>query len=397
VYVAKKPFLEDGREVLREVVIKVGRHNLDREFTMGKMVLGLAILSSQLWAPHSKLEPFLRAMQQQVDEFVMGFLEELDFESEAQNQLRFYGRSLRTRVWRVPALYGHTHRILEMEYLSDATSLSRAVARMSPRQIRRFQAKVSERLLYTILSHLVLYGELHGDLHPGNIMVAADGELHLIDWGNVVQFAGKWGLVRDYLAAAVFADTQLLADTLVQMSTDPHEVANRRAEIKSVLDGILRKKGITQLTRRNVIRELRRGGAEGLVRRGRAVLQLMGNTQQVGVVLSREYLHLSRSLFAAAGSFGTLYDDTPKRKLARDVVRSVVRLPVLAADDMLQRRLYTFRQVAGRMLPSFLHARSLAMQPVSTRVVGSLSRVRGVDDLEPPEHAAASSVDSTDR
>jgi predicted unusual protein kinase regulating ubiquinone biosynthesis (AarF/ABC1/UbiB family) len=71
---------------------------------MGKLVLGLAILSSRLWAPHSKLEPFLLAMQQQVDEFVKSFLAELDFEAEAENHRRFYRRSLFSRAFKVPVL-----------------------------------------------------------------------------------------------------------------------------------------------------------------------------------------------------------------------------------------------------------------------------------------------------
>jgi predicted unusual protein kinase regulating ubiquinone biosynthesis (AarF/ABC1/UbiB family) len=259
VYFAKKPFLEDGKEVLKPVVIKVGRHNIDREFAIGKMVLGLAIMSSQYWAPHSKLTPFLRAMQEQVDEFVAGFVEELDFESEAQNHLRFYERSVDSAMFKVPELYGHSHRILEMEYLSDAASLTRALQRMNRRDRRRFQFDVMERLMYTVLHHIFVYGEIHGDLHPGNVMIGSDGALHLIDWGNVVQLDGKWGPVWDYLAAAVMADTSLITDSLVRMSTQPEANAQRWSEIKAALDDTLSKKGVTPITRKNFVSELRRG------------------------------------------------------------------------------------------------------------------------------------------
>jgi ubiquinone biosynthesis protein len=344
VYLAKKPFQEGGREVLRQVVIKVGRHNLDREFTMGKLVLGLAILSSRLWAPHSKLEPFLLAMQQQVDEFVKGFLEELDFDAEAENHLRFYRRSLFSRAFKVPVLYGSTHRILEMEYLADARGLTRAIASVSPSERRRFQAKVFERLLYTILSHLVLYGELHGDLHPGNIMLDEDGELHLIDWGNVIQVRGKWRLVGEYLTGALLADTGRLTDALVQMSVRPDESAARRKDIQASLDALLRKRGVRTLTRRNFLSELRRGRVQGLLQRAKSVLHLMGNTQQVGVVLSKDYLHLSRSLLAAAGSFGALYENTPKTAMLRDALRFAARLPFRAGRDVAQHQLTALRR-----------------------------------------------------
>ncbi|TXH03564.1 MAG: AarF/ABC1/UbiB kinase family protein [Nevskiaceae bacterium] len=351
VYFAKKPFHEDGREVLRPVVIKVGRQNIDREFAIGKLVLGLAIMSSQYWAPHSKLAPFLRAMQEQVDEFVAGFMEELDFEQEARNHLRFYQRSLKSQLYRVPALYASSRRILEMEYLSDAESLTRTLRKMPRSQRRQFQFQVADRLLYTVLYHILVHREMHGDLHPGNVMIGSDGALHLIDWGNVVSLDGKWSAVWDYLAGAVLADTELLADALIRVSTSPESNAERRAEIKAALDETLAKKNVRPLTRRNFIRELHNGGMDGLHRRGQTVLHLMSNTQQVGLVLRRDYLHLSRALFAAAGSFGSLYEETPKKYLARDIALSLVRMPVTATQEKLQRELGSWRARLARFLP----------------------------------------------
>jgi ubiquinone biosynthesis protein len=350
VYLAKKPFLEDGREVLRQVIVKVGRHNIDREFAIGKLVLGLAIMSSQYWAPHSKLTPFLRAMQEQVDEFVAGFVEELDFESEARNHLRFYQRSLRSRMWRVPELYGASRRILEMEYLGDAQSLPRALARMPRRERRRFQLRLAEQLLYTVIYHALAYREMHGDLHPGNLMVDGEGRLNLIDWGNVVDLNGKWRPVWDYLAAAVLADSSLLADALVRISTQPEANAARRAEIQAELEETLRKKGVTRLHGIGFVRELRRGGVEGLVRRGQVVLHLMANTQQLGLVLRRDYMHLSRSLFALAGSIGTLYEGEPGRRLATDLAIVILRLPMSFTRETFHRELVAMRGRLSRRL-----------------------------------------------
>lgn len=367
VYFAKKPFMENGVEVLKPVVIKVGRQNIDREFAIGKLSMGLAILSSQYWAPHSKLAPFLRAMQEQVDEFVAGFMEELDFESEARHHLRFYERSKKTQLFRVPQLYGHSRRIIEMEYLADATSLTRALARM-PRQARRqFQAQVMERLLFTVLHHILAYREMHGDLHPGNVMIGADGTLHLIDWGNVVPLEGKWGAVWNYLAGAVLADTDVLADALIAVSTQPKENTKRRSEIKAALDDTLRKKGVTPLTRRNFIGTLRKGGMAGLHARGQAVLQLMSNTQQAGLVIQRDYLHLSRALFAAGGSFGSLYEGDPKRLLLRDLSMTLLRLPLTATGDVFHREIALVRSKLAAVLPlpSFLLRRIAPPQPTA--------------------------------
>ncbi len=352
VYLAKKPFLEGGKEVLRPIIIKVGRHNIDREFSIGKLVIGLAIMSSQYWAPHSKLTPFLRALHEQVDEFVAGFVEELDFEAEARNHVRFYQRSLKGRLWRVPELYGSSRRILEMEYLGDAQSLPRALARMPKRERRRFQLKLAEQLLYTVIYHAFAFREMHGDLHPGNIMVARDGRLNLIDWGNVIDLNGKWGPVWDYLAGAILADTELLTDALIRISTQPEVDAARREEIRTALDETLRKKGVSRLTRSSFIAEVRRSGLAGLHARGQTVLHLMSNTQQVGLVLKRDYLHLSRALFALAGSIGSLYEGEPGRRLAIDLAIVALRLPATFTREMFVRELNTVRgRLARRLAP----------------------------------------------
>lgn len=351
VYFAKKPFMEDGREVLRPVVVKVGRQNIDREFVIGKMVLGLAILSSQYWAPHSKLAPFLRAMLEQVDEFVAGFVAELDFDAEAANHLRFYERSLSSSIWHVPALYGHSRRIIEMEFLADASSLPRALAERPASERRRFQLQILQRLLYTVLHHAVVHREIHGDLHPGNVMVGSDGRLHLIDWGNVVALDGKWQAVWDYLAAALLADTERLADALLRMSTTPAADPQRRQAIREALDDTLRKRRITPLTRRNLVTEIYRGGWDGVHRRAQTLLQLIGNSQQVGVVVRRDYLHLSRALFAAVGSLGSLYADSPRQALMVDLLRSGLQLPWSLGRELIRERLAAPRKQPQR-LPS---------------------------------------------
>ncbi len=351
VYVAKKAFVEDGKEVLRQVVIKVGRQNIDREFVIGKLVIGLAIMSTQYWAPHSKVAPFLRALQEQVDEFVAGFSQELDFDAEARNQQRFRERAVGGLTWRVPMLYGSSRRILEMEYLEDAKSLVQALRALPRRKRRDFQRQISERLLYTVLSHIFVHQEIHGDLHPGNIMIGSDGALYLIDWGNTVALDGKWPAVWDYLAGAVLADPDLLADALIAISTQPEANRARRREIRKALVETLDKKKVETLSGTNFVRVLRKGGLEGLHRRGQAVLHLMSNTQSTGVVLTREYLHLSRALMATIGSFSSLYEDSPKRLLLQDLAGGVIRMPVRYTRERVNTEVTNLRARAARVLP----------------------------------------------
>ncbi len=351
VYVAKKPFLENGQEVLRTVVLKIGRHNLDREFVIGKLVLNLAIMSTQYWAPHSKLAPFLQALQDQVDEFVKGFTRELDFEQEARNHRLFYERSKDSTLWKVPALYASSHRILEMEYLDDANSLVTALKRMPSYKRRKFQRRLSEQFLYTVLTHLMFYQECHGDLHPGNIMINTHGELYLIDWGNAVDMDGKWTAVWNYLVGAALGDRVLLTNALVEMSKNPEENAQRWDEIHDLLGDTLDRKGIKPLNAKNFLWVLTREGMEGLHTRAQSVMQLVANSQQLGIVIRSDYMHLSRSLFAAAGSFATLYEDSSKMLLLRDMATSLARMPWLLTKDKTKVRVRDIRDSWGRRIP----------------------------------------------
>lgn len=351
IYVAKKPFIINGEEVLRTVVLKVGRHNLDREFIIGRLVINLAIMSSQYWAPHSKLAPFLEALQDQVDEFVEGFTRELDFEQEAKLQQMFHERSQESSIWSVPALFRSSRRILEMEYLSDAVSLTQAMRRMPLYKRRRFQRKLSERFLYTVIYHLLFYQECHGDLHPGNVLIGPRGELHLIDWGNAINMEGKWKAVWDYLLGAVLADRELLTEALINMTRDPDANRERWDEIRDTLGETLDRRGITPLTPKNLLWVLSREGLEGLHLRGQSVLQLMANSQQLGIVMRGDYMHLSRSLFAAAGSFGSLYEDDSKLTLLRDLAMSVGRFPWLLATDKAHVKARKLRSRIAAHLP----------------------------------------------
>ena len=98
--------------------------------------------------------------------------------------------------------------------------IARLIHQASPRAEGAF-----ERLLYTVLQHIFLYHELHGDLHPGNVMIGSDGTLHLIDWGNVVQLEGTTGAAPAIDRAEGFAEVQGLSRSLER------RVAERTTEL----------------------------------------------------------------------------------------------------------------------------------------------------------------------
>ena len=344
VYLAKKPVMINDVEHLIPVVIKIGRHNLDREFLMGKTSIGLMVLSSQYWAPHGKLTPFLKAMTDQIDVFIEGFRGELQFQREAEIQSRFSKRSKSSLVWSVPAVYTATERIIEMEYVEDAVNISKACIQFKPFDPIEYQRTLAKKLLYIILTQVFVYQEIHGDLHPGNVMVDRAGHLHLIDWGNTIHLAGKVAPILSYLKGAMVADPDAMTDALISISTDVHAAKARRTEIRDALVRTLNKKDISALSY-NFIPVLYKEGPEGWLKRVNALMQLMSNTQQLGLVVRSEYLHLSRSIGAMVGTMGSLYKDVPRYAAVSDIVLTVNSFPARLLQDFLRSKKSEIRQM----------------------------------------------------
>jgi ubiquinone biosynthesis protein len=335
VYLARKPVVEDGVERLVPVVIKIGRHNLDREFLMGKTSIGLMLLSSQYWAPHGKLTPFLKAMTAQIDGFIEGFRGELQFEREAAIQARFAQRALHSGVWRVPRVVAATERVIEMEYVAGAVNIARAAAHFKPRDALAYRRDLARKFMFAVLSQVFLHQEVHGDLHPGNVLVDAAGTLHLIDWGNTVQLAGKVAPLWRYLRGALSADADAVADALIAICTDPAAATARRAEIRDALARTLHKRQIRPLGRWFAW-TLALEGPDGWLQRAHMLGQLMSNTQHLGLVVRGEYLHLSRSASAMLGTLGSLYKDMPPGRVAADLMWALNSFPARAVQDALR-------------------------------------------------------------
>jgi serine/threonine protein kinase len=193
-----------------------------------------------------------------------------------------------------------------------------------------------------------MHQELHGDLHPGNVLVDADGLLHLIDWGNTVPLAGMLPPVWRALRAALAADAQALADALIELSTDPAAARARRAEIRDSLMRTLQKKRMRPLGRWFVW-TLALEGPEGWLQRAQLLGQLMSNSQHLGLVVRGEYLHLSRSAGAMLGTLGSLYKGMPPAVIAADVLWALNSFPARAVRDALRGKQVEWREGAAAL------------------------------------------------
>jgi len=104
----------------------------------------------------------------------------------------------------VPRVYpeASTRRLLTMD-LIDGVPLNAAgerLARMDPED----RGALAAALLDAVLEQVIVTGIFHADLHPGNLMLRADGMLGMIDFGNVgvLERSMREGLVTLLMAAA---------------------------------------------------------------------------------------------------------------------------------------------------------------------------------------------------
>ena len=335
VYLAQKPVInKKGRQLLTPVVVKVGRHNLEREFLIGKTVIKLAILSSHYWAPHSKLAPFLSSWLGQVDVFVDGFREELDFEAEAINQERFAQRASFSDGWHVPRVYHSTRRIIEMEFVDNAASVNTAFATGGGRRDRRARRKIGRAFLHTMISHLLVYREFHGDLHPGNILVAQPQQLYLIDWGNTVDISQIWRPAVSYMQAVLLGDAKAITEAMIELSSEPEKIAAGRGALTKLIEQALAESSVPPLGYDFLI-TLYRDGQDGLSKRLELAINLATAISRQGIVIRSDYLHLTRSLTAMTGSYLGIYRKLPRLALVQDIVQVLLQFPALESARQL--------------------------------------------------------------
>ena len=347
VFLAQKPLTnKKGLPLLTPVVVKVGRHNLEREFLIGKTVIKLAILSSQYWAPHSKVSPFFSSWLDQVDVFVEGFRQELDFEAEAENQTRFAQRARYSDGWHVPSVYQRTRRIIEMEFVDSSASLNSAFPYPGTRKDKRSRRKIGRMFLHTVISHLLVYREFHGDLHPGNVLVAEQQRLYFIDWGNTVDISGIWKPALKYLQAVLTADAPAIVEAMIQLGSDPEKISASRNELTQSVKQALADAGIQPLGY-DFLLTLYKEGQAGLIKRAELAINLATAISRQGIVLRSDYLHLTRSLTAMIGSYLGIYRGMPRRVLIQDITLVLLQFPALESARQIsgfQKRV--LRQVA---------------------------------------------------
>ena len=148
--------------------------------------------------------PHTRGFRSVVDEFAVRVQDEMDFRVEADNARAVRANFEGNPRIRVPRIVDEvsTDQVLVLEYVTgiriDAIPPGAYVGGMAASQ-------VVERLIEVYIQMMLVDGFFHADPHPGNLLLADDGALVLLDFGVVIRVTRER---RRQLIDAVFAAVQ---------------------------------------------------------------------------------------------------------------------------------------------------------------------------------------------
>ena len=165
--------------------------------------------------------------------FAAALREELDFRVEARNLTTIAASAAQHRPpdrVRLPQLHDEftTPRILVIEFL-DGVPLGRADALIAERGLDR--PELARTLLSCLMRQIMVDGVFHADPHPGNILLVADGQLALLDFGSVGHLDTQLqSSLQSLLLAIDRRDPAALRDALLEITDGSPVVAIQELE-----------------------------------------------------------------------------------------------------------------------------------------------------------------------
>lgn len=226
-----KATLHDGAVV----AVKVQRPDIDTQLVSDLDTL--LVLSGFI---DRLVPPYRAAMVDRVArEYAARARSELDFLAEARAVERFGDIFQTLPEFRAPALHRTlcTPRMLVMEWI-DGTPL---VQVSGPDELRRLgfePAAFGRSMLRLQIGMAYEHGFLHGDTHPGNLILEPSGQIALIDYGLHAEFPRA---LREKMLELVFAQVSGETDTAVEVfvqvfQPDPRkDIEAFKAELREVL------------------------------------------------------------------------------------------------------------------------------------------------------------------
>jgi predicted unusual protein kinase regulating ubiquinone biosynthesis (AarF/ABC1/UbiB family) len=205
----------------QEIAVKVLRPGVEASVAGDLQAARRILRWVERWWDH----PHVKRIRVVLDEFEARIAEEMDFRLEAEHAAEIGANFAGNRSVLVPAvLHEFTRqRVLVLEFVHGTR-----IDRLDPATVN--VAGIVATLVELYVQMMLVDGLFHADPHPGNLMVADDGRIVLVDFGMVVRVpleTRRW-LMRTAIAAirrdaaAVAAGFQMLG--LILPDTDPATV-----------------------------------------------------------------------------------------------------------------------------------------------------------------------------
>lgn len=240
-----------------------------------------------------------------IEEARAGVMRELDFRHEARNQEYFNTLNPHPEKVYAPRLYREfcSEKVLVMEWV-DGRPVS--AAESLPAEQR---AKLAAHGAESLMRQVFLAGFFHADPHAGNIYVAADGRLCLLDWGLAGHLMRRLRVaLADFWMAAVEQD----AERIVQIAAELAPV-DARPDLRAM------EKEVTLALREELNFSL---GQQAL---GRAMMRLLYIFGQQGIPLSRDYALMAKAVISIEEVGRALDPQFDLRREAEPVLRELQR------------------------------------------------------------------------
>jgi ubiquinone biosynthesis protein len=222
-------------------------------------------------------------------EFVAGVQTELDFRVEARNAEGIRANMVDVDGVRIPQVFEQhsTSRLLVQERFdgpqaSDASPID---------ALDVDRTAMADHLLRAALKQMMTDGWFHADLHPGNVLVLADGTVGIIDFGACGRLdALQQASLRQMLIATALQDAALLRQAVSEACELPRGVEDESLE-------------------RALARFLSRNVRPGQAVDAHAVADLMEMLTTFGIAVPVEFTTFGRALVVLEGTLRTLDPD----------------------------------------------------------------------------------------
>ncbi len=219
-----RAILPDGNEV----AVKVQRPGARQRIEIDIEILHEVARFATRFTTYGKRYGFLQIVR----ELERSLGQELDFRLEAEST-RLIGKQISEfTLLTTPVVYSEytTRRVLTLSFIHG-----RQLAEVSREEFDALDSRsIAKELLSAYLKQMVIDGVFHCDPHPGNIFLADDGRLALMDFGMVGRFDADQ---KDKIILLLLAFSERLgervADTYLEMIEIPKDV-DRRAFTQDV-------------------------------------------------------------------------------------------------------------------------------------------------------------------